>query len=1451
MTAQGKRFFRIFRWIAGCILVFFLLLALLFALLQTRTVKRQLPAWVAAKVSTAPDFQLKVGALRGLIPFDIRLDSLMISDSSGEWFRLELLIFRWSPLAFIQGRIHIRELSAASVQIDRLPLSRKKKEARKKGWPPWPPNIPAFFIECFNIGQFTLGKSLIGQKATFTVNGKMNTLDHSEGLTGAFRLERIDISKVFAEITFTIKGKEPVVTVHTMIDDQDALIANAMNLKVIGPVFMELQGDGPIDSWAGKLNADVTGFGSIESKIELSVKEKLNVKLEGHLKSLVPTVVGDKLLFDMDIRYEKKGDLIVQEADFKAQKNKLKIKGKLDLKKEIIDADFNLQTEDISYFKEYVRAEVSGELTCQGKLSGPVRKPLAVLSFKLEDASLSDDIHASNLTLDLQMESLGPLVSTFPGLLLKGNGSVEGLSIQNAKSIPIREFQWKFGGEISPGFLIQISKLDIAGKDIFLRLSGQLDSKELVFEGDTVVEVKDLKRFSGLLGPEVGGEALLQAHLMGDGPNRSVSASIKGHVTNLAPLPNGMKDIVSTGIEYKGKLNLKDTSVLNISDFLIKTEFTRLTADASIDLSKRDLAGQCHLVIPELAVFSRMIKQPLEGALNLDLSVKGPFINPKTLAKAETISLSMQGIEIKRGVLSLDLEGWPPGLKGHAQVTLQHTHGLIQANSDLSLDKEHFTLSDLSIDAPGAKAEGNIEFDLNKHFAQGELQGKFQDISQISLIWNEKVKGIVSFKTEFSGDLAGQSIILDLDGKDIETRFGNLEEAVLHAQIKDVFQALKGQIGLNVKTFRKEGLTANTVSLTAEGNAKQADFFLSAEGAYREAFEIRTQGSFISSSHSKQLQLDSLQGFYANYPIGITKPLRIIYTKQDFTLEPVDFNLGKSSFHASSRFGTEALSVDAQFHSIPLEMLRLIGFPDIAGTAKGNIRLTGRPDQPRGVMELSVMDIRSKRAGALKIAPAYITANTEFLENRIQFSISVHGLSKKPIVATFAVPVNFSILPFIFSIPPQGELQAQIQAEANLSSIPEFFLLEEQSIEGMVNVTLSIAGTVKSPKITGNLQISDGAYENTRIGIIIKDIQILIAGEGQKFILEKAEATDGQEGSISAQGFIHLFSTKDFDTKLDLVINEATLIRRIDFNAKTDGHLTLSGSSKALVLNGRLRVGPAEFYIPERLPPEVIDLEIIEINQVGEEKEPVKKSKPILSNEINLDLIIELPGRVFVRGRGLDSEWGGTLLITGNVNNPTITGNLSTIRGNFKIFGKQFVLTSGSIVFDGSVPPMSGIDVIAENRRSDLTSRIHFSGNPSALSLNLESDPTLPQDEILARVLFGRSVSETTPIQALRLAQALNALRGKGGVLDFMGRTRKFVGLDQLDIKQSEEGNGEAAVSIGKYLADGVFIEMEKGMGANSGKVSAEIELTPNVTLESETGSDSKGGVGLNWKWDY
>ena len=166
-----------------------------------------------------------------------------------------------------------------------------------------------------------------------------------------------------------------------------------------------------------------------------------------------------------------------------------------------------------------------------------------------------------------------------------------------------------------------------------------------------------------------------------------------------------------------------------------------------------------------------------------------------------------------------------------------------------------------------------------------------------------------------------------------------------------------------------------------------------------------------------------------------------------------------------------------------------------------------------------------------------------------------------------------------------------------------------------------------------------------------------------------------------------------------------------------------------------------------------------------------------------------MPGNIFVRGHGLESEWRGRLTITGTSAAPVIAGSLEQIRGSVDLLGKTFTLTRGAITFDGSPKLDPVLDIVAEASAADITAQVNISGLASAPKITLSSTPSVPQDEILARVLFNRGVGQITAGEGLQLAAAAGTLAGGGpGVLD---RLRGGLGLDWFRLGLGPDRAGE------------------------------------------------------------
>lgn len=80
-----------------------------------------------------------------------------------------------------------------------------------------------------------------------------------------------------------------------------------------------------------------------------------------------------------------------------------------------------------------------------------------------------------------------------------------------------------------------------------------------------------------------------------------------------------------------------------------------------------------------------------------------------------------------------------------------------------------------------------------------------------------------------------------------------------------------------------------------------------------------------------------------------------------------------------------------------------------------------------------------------------------------------------------------------------------------------------------------------------------------------------------------------------------------------------------------------------------------------------------------------------------------------------------------------------------------------------------------------------------------------------------------------------------GPALPFVDRVRLETGEDP----------GETALGVGKYLGERTYVEVQQGLGVDSGKVSVQLELTPDIRVQSEVEADSQSAVGIFWKKDY
>lgn len=234
-----------------------------------------------------------------------------------------------------------------------------------------------------------------------------------------------------------------------------------------------------------------------------------------------------------------------------------------------------------------------------------------------------------------------------------------------------------------------------------------------------------------------------------------------------------------------------------------------------------------------------------------------------------------------------------------------------------------------------------------------------------------------------------------------------------------------------------------------------------------------------------------------------------------------------------------------------------------------------------------------------------------------------------------------------------------------------------------------------------------------------------------------------------------------------------------------------------------------------------------------------------LARPFALDLTIEAPRRIFVRGRGLDAEIGGQVRVLGTTADVLPSGGFTLVRGRLDLLGKRFDLTEGSATMEGRFIPR--LNFVARTTTSEGEARIELEGPADAPTIRFVSDPPLPEEEVVARLLFGRDLTTLSPFQAAQLASALASLTGSGGT-GVIEALRRGTGLDDLDILTDD--TGAAGLRVGKYLSQNLYADAALNPDGTS-EVTLNLDVTPTVTARGRLGDAGQTGLGIFYERDY
>ena len=427
--------------------------------------------------------------------------------------------------------------------------------------------------------------------------------------------------------------------------------------------------------------------------------------------------------------------------------------------------------------------------------------------------------------------------------------------------------------------------------------------------------------------------------------------------------------------------------------------------------------------------------------------------------------------------------------------------------------------------------------------------------------------------------------------------------------------------------------------------------------------------------------------------------------------------------------------------------------------------------------------------------------------------------------------------PFI-QWPPAVPLEGRAELDGDIGPLIELFLPPQTDVSGQLMADVAFVQPTDLARVNGSVTLRNGRFEQGALGLRLQDITTDIRLQGLSIDVASFSANGVDGGTLRGSGRMGL---GEGTGTVDIQVEKLRVVERREGRAELSGTLSVSRTTELLKLAGDLRVTDAEFDI-SRLPKPGLPTLDVDFNEPGEAED----EEPAVTRATELDLRVRSNGRIELKGRGLDALADLDARVTGPFDAPVVTGEAGFARGRFDFLGKRFQFRESTMTLDTDIL-QSRLNLEAVRETPDFTALVQITGTVERPDIELSSEPQQPEDEVLSRVLFGRSPTQLSAIEAARFAAALAQLSGGSG-FDLLGSVENAIGLDTLDIGQSD--TGQTQLTTGKYLSDDVYVEVRSAAEGTPG-IAVEWQARRNVTVEAETVPGESQSLSVQWRKDF
>jgi translocation and assembly module TamB len=931
------------------------------------------------------------------------------------------------------------------------------------------------------------------------------------------------------------------------------------------------------------------------------------------------------------------------------------------------------------------------------------------------------------------------------------------------------------------------------------------------------LRLPDIAPFAALGGQTARGDATIKAQVSRHSTSTHLAADISATLDGGKAAWAGLLRGGNTRLQLAGDLTDEKVAIDRLQ---LTGPSLSMSANGSVSrAASADLDIRLDLSLPNLA----KVSPALAGTLKLSGKVNGPG-NSLSAAADLTSTLSIHGSPSGTISATVLANGLPKTPRGTVEA-----HGDLDGAPlvlNVSVEQEANTVHAIirHADWKSAHIEGDIRGGADLAQARGNVALRMNQLGDLNRLLGSTLQGSVT------GNLA----LAPVSGHS-------------HAQLQiDAHDVVTGSITTNAQLSAEGGLDALNIKLAAQSPAVGG-----------EPASVTSTAQLNTSA--QELHLADLQATYHGQTVKLLSPARLSFA-DGLSVDDLKLGAQEARVEVSGRL-SPTLDARASLRQLKPDLINAF-VPHLlaSGTIQADVQVQGSFAAPTGKVRLDATGLRAANDAALGLPATDIHAGAQLLAKTADIDAKLTAGSGSQLALKGSAPLA-----------ADGALNLKLTGNLDMGLLNPLLEARGRHVTGALTIDTTVTGATASPEIGGKIRLAKGTLRDYTQGTNLSDINGELTGEHGTLKIESLTAR-AAPGTVSVEGTIGILQPQ-IPVDLKLTAKNAQPIANNIITANLDANMKIHGTARArLDVAGTIHINRADVEIPSGLPPNVA---VLDVRRPGQ-KAPPKPEQPLV---IGLDVTLDAPRQILVKGRGLDSELGGEIRVRGTTEDPIVSGGFELQRGTFTLASSKLTFSSGSngtVTFNGAglknkIDPT--LDFTAQTVVGDVTAIVRITGLADSPKIELSSTPDLPQDEILARLLFGVPASQLTTTEVVQIGAALATLgSGGGGGFNPVAKIQKALGLDRLTVGSaastgstagnSQQQNNGYSIEAGRYVSSRVFVAV-KETTTGASQLAVDVDLTKHLKLQTRLGNgtateqgttpenDPGSSVGIAYQFEY